>query len=54
MLRINLRNVIIQLLSIGFEKIDKIDFLGKPPKENYQSAYEDLINLKTILRSDYF
>ena len=53
MLRINLRNVIIQLLSIGFEKIDKIDFLDKPPKENYQSAYEDLINLKAILRSDY-
>ena len=52
-LRINLRNVIIQLLSIGFEKIDKIDFLDKPPKENYQSAYEDLINLKAILRSDY-
>ena len=52
-LRINLRNVIIQLLSIGFQNIESIDFLDKPPKENYQSAYEDLINLKAVLRSDY-
>ena len=52
-LRINLRNVIIQLLSIGFQNIESIDFLDKPPKENYQSAYEDLINLKAVLRNDY-
>ncbi len=54
-LRINLRNVLLDFLSIGLFKnnIFDIDFIDKPPKENYQSAIEDLISLKAIKKYDY-
>ena len=50
-LRINLRNVILELMAIGFPNIDTIDFIDKPKKENYQSAYDDLISLKALNRN---
>ena len=50
-LRINLRNVILELMSIGFANIEQIDFIDKPKKENYMSAYDDLISFKAINRN---
>ncbi len=50
-MRINLRNVILELMAIGFPNIDTIDFIDKPKKENYQSAYDDLISLKALNRN---
>lgn len=42
-LRINLRNVILELKAIGIENIFEFDFLDKPAKENFVKAYEELI-----------
>ena len=50
-LRINLRNVILELMAIGFPNIDTIDFIDKPKKENYQSAYDELISVKALNRN---
>ena len=46
--RINLRNISLQLFSIGYNNFNKIDFIDKPPKENFNNAYEDLISLGAI------
>ena len=46
--RINLRNISLQLFSIGYNNFNKIDFIDKPPIENFNNAYEDLISLGAI------
>lgn len=46
--RINLRNISLQLFSIGYNNFNNIDFLDKPPKENFNNSYEDLISLGAI------
>ena len=46
--RINLRNISLQLFSIGYNDFNNIDFIDKPPKENFNNAYEDLISLNAI------
>ena len=46
--RINLRNTSLQLLSIGYKNLNNIDFIDKPPKENFNNAYEDLISLGAL------
>ena len=46
--RINLRNTSLQLLSIGYNNLNNIDFIDKPPKENFNNAYEDLISLGAL------
>ena len=33
--RINLRNICLQLFSIGYINLDKLDFMDKPPKVNF-------------------
>ena len=46
--RINLRNISLQLFSIGYNNFNNIDFIDKPPKENFNNAFEDLISLGAI------
>ena len=46
--RINLRNISLQLFSIGYNDFNNIDFIDKPPKENFNNAYEELIALGAI------
>ena len=46
--RINLRNIALQLFSIGYNDFNNIDFIDKPPTENFNNAYEDLISLGAI------
>ena len=46
--RINLRNISLQLFSIGYNDFNNIDFIDKPPKENFNNAYEELILLGAI------
>ena len=46
--RINLRNISLQLFSIGYNDFNNIDFIDKPPKENFNNAYEELISLGAI------
>ena len=46
--RINLRNISLQLFSIGYNDFNNIDFIDKPPIENFNNAYEELILLGAI------
>ena len=46
--RINLRNISLQLFSIGYNDFNNIDFIDKPPKENFNNAFEELISLGAI------
>ena len=46
--RINLRNISLQLFSIGYSNFNNIDFIDKPPIENFNNAYEDLIALGAL------
>lgn len=36
------------MLSIGYNNLNNIDFIDKPPKENFNNAYEDLISLGAL------
>ena len=50
--RINLRNIALQLFSIGYTNINDLDFIDRPPKENFNNAYEDLVSLGAIENSN--
>ena len=50
--RINLRNISLQLFSIGYSDFNNIGFMDKPPIENFNNAYEDLISLGAIENGD--
>jgi len=52
-LRINLRNLILDLLAIGIEDPVNFDLLDKPQKEAFQRAYEELAIYKAINKSTY-
>lgn len=43
-LRINLRNISLQLFSIGYTNFEQINFIDKPPMDNFNNAFEDLIS----------
>ena len=43
-LRINLRNISLQLFSIGYTDFEKINFIDKPPLDNFNNAFDDLIS----------
>ena len=43
-LRINLRNISLQLFSIGYSNFNEINFIDKPPMDNFSNAFEDLIS----------
>ena len=47
-LRINLRNISLQLFSIGYNNFEDIDFIDKPPIENFSSAFDDLISFGAL------
>ena len=46
--RINLRNISLQLFTIGYSNFNSIDFIDKPPIENFNNAYEDLVALGAL------
>ena len=50
--RVNLRNISLQLFSIGYNDFNNIDFIDKPPMENFNNAYEDLISLGALENDD--
>lgn len=52
-LRINLRNLILDLLAIGIEDPVNFDFLDRPQKEAFQRAYDELAIYKAINKSTY-
>ena len=43
-LRINLRNISLQLFSLGYTNFEEINFIDKPPMDNFNNAFEDLIS----------
>ena len=43
-LRINLRNISLQLFSIGYTNFEEINFIDKPPMDNFNNAFDDLIS----------
>ena len=43
-LRINLRNISLQLFSIGYSNFNEINFIDKPPMDNFSNAFDDLIS----------
>ena len=47
-LRINLRNICLQLFSIGYNNFNEINFIDKPPLDNFNNAFEDLISLGAL------
>lgn len=48
LLRINLRNIILDLLAIGIEDPIAFDYIDKPPKEAFQRAFDELAIFKAI------
>ncbi len=52
-LRINLRNIILDLLAIGIEDPINFDFLDRPPKESFQRAFDELAIYKAINKATY-
>ena len=50
--RINLRNISLQLFSIGYNDFNKIDFIDKPSNENFNYAYESLVSLGAFESGD--
>ena len=52
-LRINLKNIILDLLAIGIEDPANFDFLDKPPKEAFQRAFDELAIYKAINKATY-
>ena len=51
-LRINLRNISLQLFSIGYSNFSKLNFIDKPPPENFTSALDDLISYGALDKED--
>ena len=51
-LRSNLSKVILQLKAMGIEDVDSVEFLDKPNKTLMTQAFSQLIDLKSIKRSD--
>ena len=51
-LRINLRNILLDLKAIGIDQLDLFDYIDKPQKEYYTKAYEDLITYGALNRLD--
>ena len=43
-LRINLRNITLQLFSIGYTNFSELNFIDKPPIDNFNNAFDDLIS----------
>ncbi len=52
-LRVNLRNVILDLLAIGIEDLFNFDFLDKPSKESYIKAFEELCIFKAVNKTGF-
>lgn len=52
-LRVNLRNIILDLLAIGIEDPINFDFIDRPCKESYQKAYEELAIFKAVNKVSY-
>jgi len=52
-LRINLRNLILDLLAIGIENPINFDFVDRPPIESFQKAFDELAIYKAINKSSY-
>lgn len=52
-LRVNLRNVILDLLAIGIEDVSNFDYLDKPEKECYIKAFEELCVFKAVSKSGF-
>ncbi len=52
-LRINLRNLILDLLAIGIDDPVNFDFLDKPQKEAFQRANDELVIYKAINKLTY-
>ena len=52
-LRINLRNLILDLLAIGIEDPVNFDYLDRPPKESFQRAFDELAIYKAIHKATY-
>ena len=51
-LRINLRNISLQLFSIGYSNFSELNFIDKPPPENFTSALDDLISYGALDKED--
>ena len=47
-LRINLRNISLQLFSIGYNNFNEINFIDKPPMDNFSNAFDDLISFGAL------
>ena len=52
-LRINLRNISLELFSIGYENFKNLDFMDKPPIENFINAFEDLVQFGAVENESY-
>lgn len=52
-LRINIRNLLLDLLAIGIEDPINFDYLDKPQKESFQKAFDELAVYKAINKSTY-
>ena len=52
-LRVNLRNIILDLLAIGVQDTLSFDFMDKPPKECFQRAFEELTIFKAINKNSF-
>jgi HrpA-like RNA helicase len=49
-MRINLRNILLDLKAIGIEDLEIFDYIDKPEKEYYSKAYEDLVTYGALNR----
>lgn len=47
-LRVNLKNIILNLKSLGINDPAQFDFIDRPPKENFTKAYEELQIYKAL------
>ena len=47
-LGINLRNISLQLFSIGYTNFEKINFIDKPAMDNFNNVFEDLISYEAL------
>jgi HrpA-like RNA helicase len=51
-LRINLRNLVLNLKAIGLDDISNFDFIDRPEKDNFSKAYDELVSFKALNRQD--
>ena len=51
-LRINLKNLILNLKAIGIEDLSEFDFIDRPEKESLAKGYEELVLFNAISRQD--